>query len=66
MKLHAVLVGQAGKLDHTDEKLEQQARPQIIARAIVGRMRTEPASVCDSIRHVSRTSDSVALLRPVN
>ena len=66
MKLRVVTAVQAGKLERTDEKLEQQARPRMIARAVVRWVRTEPESVCDSIRHVSRASDSVALVRPVN
>ena len=66
IKLRVVAAVQAGKLERTDEKFEQQARQRMIARAIVRRVRTEPESVCDSIWHVSRASDSVALLRFVN
>ena len=66
IKLRVVAAVQAGKLERTDEKLEQQARPHMIARATVRWVRRETGSVCDSIRHVFRASDSVALVRPVN
>ena len=35
IKLRVVAAVQAGKLDRTDEKLEQQARPHVITRATV-------------------------------
>ena len=60
------LAASDAKVERTDEKLEQQARPRMIARAVVRWVRREPGSLCDSIRHVFRASDSVALVRPVN